>query len=128
EATEWGIEMSLDIETARAICQSCDIRLVEASSPEDEDLEAAERTAEALGAGEISNSWAGPEKGETVAEEQKSPFDHPGTVITASAGDSGYLSWDPEHSGSVEFPASSPHVVAVGGTRLALAKSGERAS
>ncbi len=52
-----------------------------------------------------------------------SPFNHPGIVITASAGDNGYLNWDaenPEEAGYAEFPASSPHVVAVGGTRLEL--------
>ena len=45
-------------------------------------------------------------------------------MITASAGDSGYLGWDsesPAESGYAEFPASSPHVVAVGGTRLSVA-------
>ncbi len=44
-------------------------------------------------------------------------------MITAAAGDDGYLDWDAESSserGYVDFPASSPHVVAVGGTRLSL--------
>ena len=97
--------------------------LAEASEPSGFDLEDAERSAEALGANEISNSWAGPEQGESEASEQSGPFDDPGTVITASAGDSGYLSWG---SGldSVEYPASSPHVVAVGGTRLSLTGAG----
>ena len=40
-------------------------------------------------------------------------------MITASAGDNGYLDWD-SGAGAVEFPAASPHVVAVGGTRLKL--------
>jgi hypothetical protein len=124
EATEWGIEMSLDIETAHAVCESCHIVLAEASEPSGVDLEDAERSAEALGATEISNSWAGPEQGESEASERRGPFDHPGTVITASAGDSGYLDWDSRSSGSVEFPASSPHVIAVGGTRLSLTRGG----
>ena len=48
-----------------------------------------------------------------------SAFDHPGVVITASAGDDGYLNWLEEpRSAYANFPASSPHVVAVGGTRL----------
>ncbi len=123
-ATEWGLEISLDIESAHAVCQSCNIVLAEASEPSGIDLEDAERSAEGLGANEISNSWAGPEEGESEASERNGPFDHPGTVITASAGDSGYLSWDSSFAGSVEFPASSPHVVAVGGTRLALTAGG----
>ncbi len=127
EATGWDLEISLDIETARAICQSCHILLVEASSALDGDLEAAERTAETLDANEISNSWGGPEAGESPALERISPFDHPGTVITASAGDDGYLAWDAERAderGYAEFPASSPHVVAVGGTRLEVSVAG----
>jgi hypothetical protein len=80
---------------------------VESNAPSYEDLERAERSAATLGAGEISNSWAGPEEGETPELESASPFNHPGIVITAAAGDDGYLNWD-------------AHVVAVGGTRLSL--------
>jgi len=118
EASGWGLEISLDIDTAHAVCQSCHILLVEAAEPVNLDLEAAEHSAESLGATEISNSWGGPEEG-TTAHEASGPFNHPGTVITASAGDNGYLDWD-SGLGAVEFPAGSPHVVAVGGTRLKL--------
>ena len=123
EATGWALKISLDIEVAHATCQSCDIVLVEADGPSYEELETAERSAAALGAGEISNSWAGSEEGETPALESAGPFNHPGIVIAAAAGDDGYLNWDSESSaetGYVSFPASSPHVVAVGGTRLSL--------
>jgi hypothetical protein len=127
EATGWDLEISLDIETARAVCQSCHILLVEANAPSWSDLESAERAAESLGAGEISNSWGGREVGIVPAQEAASAFNHPGTVITAAAGDDGYLSWAAPSSqrGYAEFPASSPHVVAVGGTLLApLGKAG----
>jgi hypothetical protein len=132
EATGWGLEISLDIESAHATCQSCQIVLVEAGSTNHEHmaestnyehLEAAEERAVLLGADEISNSWGSPELNETAKDELESQFNHPGIVITASAGDDGYLSWDAENSfesGYAEFPASSPHVVAVGGTRLVL--------
>jgi Subtilase family/IPT/TIG domain len=123
EATGWGLEISLDIEVAHATCQSCDVVLVEANGPSYEDLETAERSAANLGAGEISNSWAGSEEGETAELESAGPFNHPGIVIAAAAGDDGYLNWDAESGaerGYVSFPASSPHVVAVGGTRLSL--------
>jgi hypothetical protein len=123
EATGWDLEISLDIEVAHATCQSCEVLLVEADSPTYENLETAEKSAAALGAGEISNSWAGPEEGETPVLESASPFNHPGIVIAAAAGDEGYLDWDAEEAserGYVGFPASSPHVVAVGGTRLSL--------
>jgi hypothetical protein len=126
EAGEWGTEISLDIESAHATCQlKCKILLVEANSPSMEDLEAAEGAAEQLGATEISNSYGGPGLGETPASETSSTYNHPETVITASAGDDGYLEWDSEApSGEASFPASSPHVVSVGGTRLILNKSG----
>ena len=123
EALGWALEISLDIEVTRAVCQSCHIVLVEASNPTYENLETAERTAATLGAGEISNSWGGSEHGVTVEEERKSPFDHPGLVITAASGDDGYLDWGDSEKGYAEYPASSPHVVAVGGTRLTLTES-----
>ncbi len=117
EAIGWGVEISLDIETARAICQNCHILLVEADSTSVADLAAAEETAYGLGADEISNSWGSAERTETST----TAFDHPGTVITASTGDDGYRNWDyPSERGYPNFPASSPDVVAVGGTRLGL--------
>ncbi len=123
EATGWGLEISLDIEVAHATCESCEVLLVESNSSTYEDLETAEKSAAVLGAGEVSNSWAGPEVGETPELESASPFNHKGIVITSAAGDDGYLNWDAEEAserGYVGFPASSPHVVAVGGTRLGL--------
>src|ERR1035441_7340541 len=98
EATGWDLEISLDIEVAHATCESCEILLVESSAPSYEDLERAEKSAATLGAGEISNSWAGPEVGETPELESASPFNHKGIVITAAAGDEGYLDWDAEEA------------------------------
>jgi Subtilase family len=129
EAEGWTLETSLDVETAHAICNSCDITLVEADSTESSDLEAAEETAGRLGATEISNSWGGPECQVSAPHRcvpDSSAFDQPGVVITASAGDSGYLGWDSSQRGYAEFPASSPRVVAVGGTRLLLNEAGQR--
>jgi Subtilase family len=124
QATAWALEISLDIETSHAICQNCRIALVEANSPSYTDLEAAEESAVALGAGEVSNSWSGPEciDGECVNDEPA--FDHPGIVIAASAGDDGFLNWLGE-PGSANYPAASPNVLAVGGTRLEIGPSGE---
>jgi len=127
EAEGWTVEISLDVETAHAICQSCHIALVEADAPSYEDLGTAEDTAVQLGATEVSNSWGGPEcvegaHGRECVDENPA-FHHPGTVITAAAGDYGYLGWDAKSSlerGFAFFPASSPSVVAVGGTRLSL--------
>jgi hypothetical protein len=114
KAHGWAQEIATDVEMAHAVCQRCRILLVEANSESYSDLERAEQTATELGASEISNSWGGPEPG------AESPaFNHPGVVITASAGDDGYRDWLGP-SRYVSYPASSPHVVAVGGTRLLL--------
>jgi hypothetical protein len=124
EATGWALEISLDIETTRAVCQSCHILLVEADEPSYVDLEKAEHTAASLGANEVSNSWGGPELGVTLEEERTGPFNDPGLVIAAASGDDGYLDWDARgEKGYADYPASSPHVVAVGGTRLSLTES-----
>ncbi len=121
----WAGEISVDIEIAHAICQNCHILLVESESESYEDLEAAENSAVRLKATEVSNSWYGQEPLTDSAA-----FDDPGTVITAAAGDYGYLNWslteegspppDEPATGFVDYPASSPHVIAVGGTTLEL--------
>ncbi len=136
-AEGWAVEISTDIETADAICQRhCHIVLVEADSDEYGYLEAAEETAVRIGREaektpacgeeacdtEVSNSWGGSEP------VRDSPaFDHPDTVITAAAGDDGYQNWTEaaeakeageEYYEGADYPASSPHVVAVGGTHL----------
>jgi subtilase family serine protease len=103
----WALEISLDLDMVSAICPSCHILLVEASSNSFANLYAAENEAASLGANAISNSWGGNEySGE--ANDSKY-FNHPGIAITASSGDSGY---------GVEFPAASGYVTAVGGTNL----------
>src|ERR1041385_2027011 len=109
-------ETATDVEVAHGVCPGCSLLLVEANSNENKDLYAAEQTAVALGATEISNSWGGQEgTTDSVA------FNHPGIVITASSGDDGYLEWfSGEPAEFASYPASSPHVIAVGGTRLTL--------
>jgi hypothetical protein len=116
EERGWALENATDVEVAHGVCASCRILLVEAKSNSYNDLYAAEQTAAALGATEISNSWGGEEP-----ENDSPAFKHPGVVITASSGDSGYLNWlSPEQPATANYPASSPNVVAVGGTRLEL--------
>ncbi len=124
EAQSWALEISTDVETVHAVCQNCRVVLVEADDASYQSLATAEETAARLsGVDEISNSWGGPETELTQA--QIAAFDHPGLVIAASAGDDGYLDWDrheaePLGGGEPDFPASSPDVVAVGGTHLSV--------
>jgi len=102
--TGWAREISLDLDMVSAVCPSCHILLVEATTNEASDLAVAENEAVALGATEISNSFAEPTRPVSL-----SAYYHPGIPITAAAGDSKY---------GVEWPAASPHVIAVGGTSL----------
>ena len=112
----WAQEIATDVEVSHGVCPSCQIVLVETSSNSNSSLYAGEQTAAALGANEISNSWGGQEPNADNAA-----FNHPGIVITASSGDYGYLDWfSEEPAQTANYPASSPHVIAVGGTRLTL--------
>jgi subtilase family serine protease len=102
----WGQETALDLDMASAMCPSCKIILVESRTNSFKNLAAAVDTAAALGAHVISNSYSGGEKKSAPFEPS---YDHPGVAITAATGDNGY---------GIGFPASAPHVIAVGGTHL----------
>jgi subtilase family serine protease len=124
----WSLEISLDVEAVHGACPNCKILLVEANEPTDADLAAAVNEAVKLGATEVSNSYGGPEE---AADE--AAYNHPGVVITASAGDGGYYDWDVISEGFAaperpESPASLPTVVAAGGTSLKLNENGTRNS
>jgi len=108
----WAGETALDLDMVSAMCPNCKILLVEANTAGLNALATAVNTAVRLGATVISNSYGGPEDGSQVLE---SAYNHPGVAITASSGDSGY---------GVGFPASSPHVIAVGGTSLKRDRTG----
>ena len=128
DKTGWSIEIALDVETVHSVCESCKILLVEVSAETFNDLEAGVNEAVALGATEVSNSYGGPEEAGLQAA-----YNHPGVVIAASAGDSGYDDWDVVSEGHEaparpDMPASLPTVVAVGGTSLELNENGTRSS
>jgi hypothetical protein len=103
----WPGEESLDVDMVSAICPDCRILLVEASSAQIADLGAAEDEAVALGAKYVSNSYGAADQSAETGWDQY--YDHPGVVVTASAGDSGY---------GVNYPSGSQYVTAVGGTTL----------
>jgi subtilase family serine protease len=108
---DWTLEESLDVDMVSAICPLCKIDLVEANNDSGTGLYVAEETAATtLGAKYISNSWGGSESSTDLTYDSEY-FGVSGVVYTASAGDSGY-------QGGVIYPATSPHVVAVGGTSL----------
>ncbi len=108
---DWTLEESLDVDMVSAICPLCKIDLVEANNDSGNGLYIAEETAATtLGAKYISNSWGGSESSTDTTYDSEY-FGVSGVVYTASAGDSAY-------SGGVIYPATSPHVVSVGGTTL----------
>jgi subtilase family serine protease len=106
----WGLEISLDVQVAHAICQNCKILLVEASSDSLVDIEAAVNTAVKKGAKVVSNSYG--DYGNDCAEPG---YDRPGVAMVVSSGDTGY---------KVSCPAVLSTVVSVGGTHLTLNGSG----
>ena len=105
----WDGEIELDMDMVSAICPDCKILLVEADTDNLADLAAAVDTAVSLGAVAVSNSYGGYEWPTEAG--QDTHYDHPGVAITASTGDYGYAD-------GVEYPASSPYVMSVGGTSL----------
>jgi len=108
---DWTLEESLDVDMVSAICPLCKIDLVEANNDSGDGLYIAEETAATtLGAKYISNSWGGSETSTDTTYDSEY-FGVSGVVYTASAGDDAY-------SGGVIYPATSPHVVSVGGTTL----------
>ncbi len=109
----WAGEISLDLDMVSAVCPSCNILLVEATQATTADLGAAVNTAASLGATVISNSYGGSEDS-TVNSSSSEYYNHPGILITASAGDNGY---------GAQFPASSQYVIGVGGTSLVTSTS-----
>jgi len=110
----WSMEIALDVEAVHAVCENCSILLVEAPSPNMNNLMMSIDTAVKLGAVSVSNSYGGPEfKGETAFDLH---FKHKSIAFTVSSGDSGY---------GVEYPAASPFVTAVGGTSLYLGSDGK---
>ena len=105
--TGWDQEQALDLDMVSAMCPSCHILLVQASTASYVNLGTAVNTAAATpGVTVISNSYGGSESG---TSSYASYYNHPGKAVTVSTGDSGY---------GVQFPASSPDVIAVGGTHL----------
>jgi subtilase family serine protease len=118
----WAGEISLDVEWAHAIAPGANILLVEANSASLANLmSAVDYARNAAGVSVVSMSWGGSEffsfngaefTGQTQYDSFfTTPEGHQGVTFVAAAGDSG-------SSGGVQWPASSPNVLSVGGTSL----------
>jgi alpha-tubulin suppressor-like RCC1 family protein len=106
--SSWGLEESIDIDMVSAICPKCQILLVETNSAAIGDLGTGVNSAVSLGATVVSNSYGSAEYPSEVTD-TNTYFNHPHIPIVVAAGDAGY---------GVEFPATSPDVISVGGTTL----------
>jgi hypothetical protein len=118
----WALETALDVEWAHAAAPGAKILLVETASSSLSDLLSGVDYARSYsGVSVVSMSWGGGEfAGETSLDSHfTTPTGHSGVTFIASSGDTG---------GSVDYPAVSPNVVAVGGTTLNLASNGTIAS
>ena len=114
---DWTVEAALDLQLASAACPSCKLILVEAQDDQGNGLFVANNGAASLSPTVISNSWGGPESGQEASEETY--FDHAGIGIFVASGDSGY---DDGGQGP-DYPSTSAHVTAVGGTSLVKASN-----
>lgn len=116
--TGWDSEMNLDVEWAHAIAPAAAITLVEAPvadiDPSKTDLLAAvDYAVNAADADVVSMSWLTQEFAAETAFDSHFPATNPQgkpVMYVASAGDSGF---------GPNWPAVSPRVLGVGGTRLA---------
>jgi subtilase family serine protease len=111
----WAMETSLDIEWAHDIAPNAKILLVEAVTPSGANLlKAVDYAASVKDASAISMSWGGAEFPEetTLDSHFKSVS---GAPFFASSGDNG---------AGASWPASSPFVIGVGGTSIAVKSDG----
>ena len=111
----WSSEIALDVEWAHAIAPGAKILLVEAASSSLDDLMTAVDYAVNQGAKQVSMSWGGSEG--SWSARYDGHFNHPGVTFTAASGDSG---------AGASYPAASPYVTTVGGTRLTIDAAGNR--
>ncbi len=108
----WAGEENLDIEAAHAMAPNAKIVLVEADSAENDSLFKAVDVATEIvtknGGGVVSMSWSGDEAPSNI--NLNSHFNGSKSVIyVASTGDTGLRSG---------YPATSPYVIAAGGTKI----------
>jgi hypothetical protein len=108
EDDDWAREAAMDVEWAHAIAQGATIDLVEAH--DSTSLYTAVNFAKALpGVTVVSMSWGHSDySGEATND---GVFTQPGVTFISGTGDS---------AGTVDYPSSSPNVLAVGGTTLTL--------
>jgi subtilase family serine protease len=113
----WAQEEALDVEWTHALAPGAAIVVVEANSGTIPDLMAGVRTAAGIpGVSVVTMSWSGSEA-LYFNPSYDTTFATPGITFVAASGDAGAF-------GGVQYPASSPYVLSVGGTSLQIDSSG----
>jgi hypothetical protein len=118
----WSSEIALDVEYAHAMAPGANVLLVEAIDDSNANLLAAvSYAAKQSGVAVVSMSWGDRENSSETSTDSTfiTPSGHDGVTFIASSGDTG---------GVTSYPATSPNVVAVGGTSLSLDSQGNYAS
>ncbi|HMG54176.1 MAG TPA: hypothetical protein VK601_11850, partial [Kofleriaceae bacterium] len=118
---DWTVEAALDLQMASATCPTCKLVLFAAQDDQGNGLFIAQNAAAArAGVVAISNSWGEPSPGNDVSLDSQF-FTHSQTVNTfVSSGDSG-------NTGAAgDYPSTSAHVIAVGGTHLVKSTTAAR--
>jgi hypothetical protein len=118
-------EASLDVEWAHAVAPGASI-LVYDAGPTAADLMEAMQQASTQGVSVVTLSYGLPESELTAAQEQlfDSYFTTPGVTFLAASGDTGIYGGG-GFQPTVDYPAASPNVVAVGGTSIVIDSSGD---
>ncbi len=123
---DWEIEESLDVDWAHAMAPKANIILFEASDSGNGLYTAVQTAAATAGVVAVSMSWSGSEySGENLDDTTyfTTPSGHAGVTFLSATGDSG--AYDSVNTTTVtpQYPATSPNVVAVGGTTIRLSGS-----
>jgi len=127
-------EVQLDIEVAGALAPAAAFTVYFAPNTDQGFADAVTDAAHATPTPTaISISWGGPEDSWTAQSRQAldaacADAVALGVTVLAAAGDSGSANGETDGKSHCDFPASSPHTLACGGTRLALDASGALAS
>lgn len=126
--SNWALETALDVEWAHANAPAATIDLVVTPTSSFSDLLEGLVSASRLGPTEVSLSWGAPEADYSASvlgsyQTALATLFNQGAVVFSSAGDSGAYDGTHPKTLTVNYPASSPLVVGVGGTTLNLSCS-----
>lgn len=111
----WAGEADTDTQMISAVCPNCKILISEAATDSISDLSNAVAAAINAGVTVVNASFGAPESAADYSlEAVNAYYNYNNVKVVAAAGDAGF---------GVNFPASNPDVIAVGGTTLSVSGS-----